>query len=198
MKKLLFLLAILSFSTAKATVHTIQVWDGYFQFLPADLTIELGDTIEWLPLDQPTMAHTITSSSIPNGAASFDEIWQAPADTFFRYIPQVIGQYDYVCAPHVGLGMIGSFTVQDTPVSTLPYEEEEIAIYPNPTSDYLYCNHVGNATKVELLDLSGRVISQLATQDAYFDLRHLSHGQYFVRFSYMGEAAKVFQIVVID
>ena len=57
------------------------------------------------------MTHTITSDNIPNGAIPFDQIWQLPADTFFQYIPQVVGLYQYVCTPHIPFGMIGEFTV---------------------------------------------------------------------------------------
>ena len=85
---------ILSSFTSKATVHTIQVWNGYFQFLNADITIQLGDTVQWLPLDVPTMIHSVTSTNIPVGATAFDQIWQAPADTFFQYVPQVAGLYE--------------------------------------------------------------------------------------------------------
>ena len=60
------------------------------------------------------MMHTITSSNIPMGATSFDQIWKAPADTFFQYIPQVEGFYEYVCTPHISSGMIGSFNVINT------------------------------------------------------------------------------------
>ena len=99
----------------KATIHEILVWDGYMQFMPNDVpSVLLGDTIQWLPLDVPSMVHTITSTNIPIGAAPFDEIWQAPADTFFQYIPQVAGFYEYVCTPHISFGMIGSFNVINT------------------------------------------------------------------------------------
>ena len=99
----------------KATIHEILVWDGYMQFMPNDVpSVLLGDTIQWLPLDVPSMVHTITSTNIPIGAAPFDEIWQAPADTFFQYIPQVTGIYQYVCTPHIPMGMVGEFTVTNS------------------------------------------------------------------------------------
>ena len=112
MKKILVLLFIISSFNSKGTIHQIQVWDGYFQFLPPNnITVQLGDTVQWIPLDPPTMTHTITSDNIPTGAASFNQIWQLPADTFFQYIPQVAGLYQYVCTPHIPMGMIGEFTV---------------------------------------------------------------------------------------
>jgi len=112
MKKLLIIFFLLSSFNSKGTIHQIQVWNGYFQFLPPNnITIQLGDTIQWIPLDPPTMYHTITSDNLPVGAVPFNQIWQLPADTFFQYIPQVIGLYQYVCTPHIAFSMIGEFNV---------------------------------------------------------------------------------------
>jgi len=113
MKKGLLILFILSSFNSKGTIHTIGVWGGYYQFVPGSITIQLGDTLQWEPFAGllPTMLHTITSDNIPVGAASFDQVWQMPADTFFQYIPQVAGLYQYVCTPHIPNGMIGEFTV---------------------------------------------------------------------------------------
>ena len=120
MKKLLLLILIaFSVFSLRAEIHIIQVWDGYKQFLPSTLDIELGDTIHFLPLDFPSMVHTITSSNIPLGVMSFDQIWKAPADTFFEYIPQVEGLYEYVCTPHISMGMVGSFNVINTGTAIL-------------------------------------------------------------------------------
>ena len=82
-----------------------------------NITVQLGDTVQWVQLDPPTMTHTITSDNIPNGAIPFNQIWQLPADTFFQYIPQVAGLYEYVCTPHIPNGMIGEFTVIDGTVA---------------------------------------------------------------------------------
>jgi Leucine-rich repeat (LRR) protein/plastocyanin len=113
MKKGLLILFILSSFNSKGTIHQIGVWGGYYQFVPGSITIQLGDTIEWEPFFGllPMMLHTITSNNIPLGAVSFDQEWQMPADTFFQYIPQVAGLYEYVCTPHIPNGMIGEFTV---------------------------------------------------------------------------------------
>ena len=109
MKKLLLALFILSTFNSKGTIHTIGVWGGYYEFVPASITIQLGDTLQWEPFAGllPMMLHTITSDDIPAGAVSFDQVWQMPADTFFQYIPQVAGLYQYVCTPHIPNGMIG-------------------------------------------------------------------------------------------
>ena len=113
MKKLLLILFIFSSFYSLGTIHQIGVWGGYYQFVPSSITIQLGDTIQWEPYFGllPTMLHTITSDNIPVGASPFDQVWQMPADTFFQYIPQVAGLYEYVCTPHIPNGMIGEFTV---------------------------------------------------------------------------------------
>ena len=115
MKKLLLILLIISSFNSKGTIHKIGVWGGYYEFVPASITIQLGDTLQWEPFAGllPMMLHTITSDNIPSGAAPFDQVWQMPADTFFQYIPQVAGLYQYVCTPHIPNGMIGEFTVID-------------------------------------------------------------------------------------
>ena len=71
MRKLLLILFIISSFNSKGTIHQIQVWNGYYQFLPPNnITVQLGDTIQWIPLDPPTMTHTITSDNIPAGASA--------------------------------------------------------------------------------------------------------------------------------
>ena len=111
---LIVILSVVSVLNLKSEIHTIQVWDGYMQFLPSTINIELGDTVHFLPLDPPIMMHTITSTNIPSGATSFDVIWKAPADTFFQYIPAYAGTYDYVCTPHISMGMVGSIVVSNS------------------------------------------------------------------------------------
>ena len=108
----------------QSTVHEILVWDGYMQFMPVSLNIELGDTIHFLPLDFPLMMHTITSSNIPFGAISFDETWQAPSDTFFEYIPLIEGLYEYVCTPHLP-NMVASFNVLNSGTSFFEYNHNK-------------------------------------------------------------------------
>ena len=127
-----------------ATTHKILVWSGYYIFineaagtniLAAPLTVQLGDTIHFLPYDPPTMMHTITSTNIPSGAQSFNQMWQLPADTFFQYIPAVVGVYNFECTPHVSMNMIGSFTVSSTVGVTELSSNFKFESYPNPASD---------------------------------------------------------------
>lgn len=197
MKNCLLLLLILTAPFARATVHVVQVWDGYMQFLPADITVQLGDTIDWLPLDQPSMIHTITSDNIPAGAATFNYTYQAPADTFFRYIPTVVGTYDYVCTPHVANGMIGSITVA-APTIGIHETGVDVKVYPNPTTDFLYISNYERIQKASLFSINGTYIGSLNLQKGSIDLRHLSSGQYFVQFESELKETKVIRFTLLD
>jgi|GEM_PF-1585850 len=163
MKKLLLALFILSSFNSKGTIHTIGVWGGYYQFVPASITIQLGDTLEWEPFAGllPMMLHTITSDNIPVGAASFDQVWQMPADTFFQYIPQVAGLYQYVCTPHIPNGMIGEFTVingstaQKTYVPDDNFEQALINLgYDNVLDDSVATANINTVISLQVYQLN--------------------------------------------
>lgn len=162
MRNLLFLLVYFIYSfKSNATVHTILVWDGYFQFVDAesfssDITIELGDTVQWLPLDPPTIIHTITSTNIPVGATSFDYIWQAPADTFFQYIPEYVGLYEYECTPHVQFNMVGTINVVQSTNALSTNSSQSLFLYPNPSNDFIRIDGLENEA-YQLVDISGRI-----------------------------------------
>lgn len=105
--KPLFLLcvAILLFTPpCKAAVDTVQVVD--FKFLPASLSIAVGDTVVWKVTQECCVAHTVTRTLSP--------AWNSGSlglgATFHRAFP-VCGTYAYFCSPHQGLGMVGTIQV---------------------------------------------------------------------------------------
>lgn len=180
-KTFIMLSIILSSFTANATIHVVYVWDGYFQFLDADITIELGDTVQWLPLDVPSMMHTITSSNIPEGAAPFDQIWQAPADTFFQYVPQFAGLYEYVCTPHIDFGMVGTITVLDgtTSLHENNLSHDELMIYPNPAADKIHFAETNTLKPYRVYDSNGKMALK-GTTNKTIDISTLINGTYFI------------------
>jgi plastocyanin len=151
-----FILFITLSISAKATIHVINVWDGYFQFVPTEITIQLGDTIQWLPLDSPAAVHTITSTDIPVGAEEFDQIWQTPADTFFQYVPQYVGVYNYVCTPHeISFNMIGSFTVEGA--NTIKENSlSSFILSPNPATNYISFGDENTGLPYKIFGLDGK------------------------------------------
>lgn len=189
-KLLLFSMLIAAPFKGQSTIHEILIWDGYMQFLPASLEIQLGDTIQWLPLlGAPSMVHTITSSNIPVGAVAFDEIYQAPADTFFQYIPAVAGLYEYVCTPHILNGMIGSFNVVQGTAAISETIENDFTIYPNPASDILFLRTSEAETRYKIWTQVGKQVEE-GMVAGKIDVSRLSKGNYFIEI--LGDRPRVF------
>ncbi len=184
MKKAIFTLSVIFLSfTSQATIHIVDVWDGYFQFISQDITIQLGDTVQWLPLDVPTMIHTITSTNIPAGAEAFDQIWQAPADTFFQYIPQIAGLYEYECTPHAeSYGMIGSINVLGvvSGVSDVESFENDLHVYPNPTVDFIQFNKSNFVYPFKIFTPKGELVLAGTTNDI-INVSTLANGLYHIQ-----------------
>ena len=179
LKKLLIICLFSSLiNPFKATIHEILVWDGYMQFMPNDVpSVLLGDTIQWLPLDIPSMVHTITSTNIPIGAAPFDEIWQAPADTFFQYIPIAVGFYEYLCTPHAAM-MVGSFNVISSQnLAGLYATEEKYISFPNPAKNRLNIIDQFIGDEYIIFKLDGAVSSSGITKDI-LDISNIKPGLY--------------------
>lgn len=104
---LLFSLTALCTSNFSQTVHTITA--SNFMFAPATIqTIAVGDTVRFV---RAAGTHTTTSTSVPTGAASWDQPLNA-TNLVYDYVARVPGTYDYICIPHESLGMVGQFIVQ--------------------------------------------------------------------------------------
>jgi plastocyanin len=193
MKKIfiLFIVILVAFNS-KATIHTIQVWNGYYQFLPANLTIQLGDTIQWTPLDSPSEMHTITSTNIPASAATFDQIWQLPADTFFQYIPQIGGIYEYECTPHVAMNMIGTITVEGETSAENENNTTTSLIYPNPASNYIHFNALNTIEEYTIHAANGAILLSGNLEDK-INISTFKNGMYFIKI--LGDKPKLIKII---
>jgi len=108
MKKNLFSIAIFFLACIfSASANQIQVDVLNTAFSPKNFTAIIGDTIHFVWISG---FHTTTSTSVPAGAAS----WDQPSDnthTSFLYPVTTAGTYTFQCNFHVAMGMVGSFTV---------------------------------------------------------------------------------------
>ena len=109
---LLFMLTCVAYSYAQE-VHTIST-SPYNIFYPSYLDVFPGDTIRF-EYDGMSYPHTTTSTDIPLGASPWDAELSSGNPTF-DLVLTVVGVYDYVCTPHIEMGMIGQITV--LPVDT--------------------------------------------------------------------------------
>jgi plastocyanin len=153
---LIFLSGIDSF----AMKYTIDVKN--FAFAPSSLpTVRIGDTIHWVWVEG---MHTTTSSTIPAGAATWDQMIDVD-HLSFDYIPTILGVYNYVCTPHVTLGMTGSFTVISPSGIADVKPVPSFSAYPNPVRDQVTL-HLSNDVEpgihsLKIADGSGRIIRDM-------------------------------------
>lgn len=89
------------------------------QFLPREISIDVGQTIAWRNIG--LIGHTVTArpgatedeevSVIPDGAEPFDSGWVRDGEAFIRTFT-IPGLYRYACLPHERAGMLGTIVVQ--------------------------------------------------------------------------------------
>lgn len=72
-----------------------------------------------------------------------------------------------------------AFKISDY-VDNVEYITHNVYVYPNPTADKLYVNHVFE--NVEIIDAQGKIVLRVANHNRdYIDLAHLPNGTYIIR-----------------
>ncbi len=107
--------------TAQATGagNTIAVeMNDNLRFAPTEITIKVGDTVEWR--NTGSIGHTVTADpgqapgsiniALPAGAETFDSGW-VKGGQVFRHTFSEPGVYRYICLPHEGAPMLGTVIV---------------------------------------------------------------------------------------
>ncbi|MFP9190910.1 plastocyanin/azurin family copper-binding protein [Natronosalvus vescus] len=86
----------------------VEVGDNYYE--PDELTIEPGTTVVWEWVGQAD--HNVEPTEQPEGA-DWEGHTDLKADGDYEHTFDVEGTYDYVCTPHVGVGMVASIDVTE-------------------------------------------------------------------------------------
>lgn len=100
--------------TPSAAVSVDVGPDEDLRFDPEEFTISVGETVNWVFRSR---GHNVKPGSIPEDAdwtgtpGEEQEVFFSGYE--YRYTFTVAGSYDYYCAPHRDLGMVGSFTVEE-------------------------------------------------------------------------------------
>ena len=152
MKKIyqtLILSALLFVSTSSiAVVHSVVV--SNFQFTPASLSANVGDTIVWT---FGGGTHTTTSNTIPLGA----DAWDRPINSIvqsFTYVITVAGTYDYICTPHSFTGQIVAI---NTGINTLDlFSNFNIYALRSSTYNVSYSLTRSVNVKISVYDITGK------------------------------------------
>ena len=118
MKKNKLLLILLSFvlvSSVNATIHTI--FAGSYYYSPTTLTINQGDTVEWInnggTHDINANINSITGSSFNNPVSFQSSATNSTGATIYTHVFNIPGTYNYDCSigSHAAAGMVGSIIV---------------------------------------------------------------------------------------
>lgn len=116
------------------------VGSGGNNFSPSALTINQGDTVYF---DCVSGFHNVdgTTSSYPNNPVGFGNGAAASAPWMYQFVFNTPGTYDYDCTPHVGLGMVGTITVNAVtpPLSGMvsqSFEGSDTWTYTNTPATY--------------------------------------------------------------
>jgi plastocyanin len=110
------------------TTHEVRMLlDGQtYKFDPANLTIKQGDGVKWVmvsggphnvafdPAKIPDDVESVLSANMPNQQMPLSSPFMTqPTENYTVSFAGVkAGTYDYVCTPHVMMGMTGKITVQ--------------------------------------------------------------------------------------
>lgn len=117
---IIFALFIQPLSTLAQTTHDVTVGNNFFS--PANLTIQVGDTVRWTNAADGGPPHDVTG----NGFAS------VTAESFvFTHTFTQAGTFNYVCTVHSS--MTGSITVQGGGGGTADLSLTEISVNNNIT-----------------------------------------------------------------
>lgn len=127
-------------TVAPAATHFVEVRDN--SFFPSNVTICIGDTVQWDWTG--SMPHSVTSgNACSDGNGLFDSGVQATGSTFsftFTSLPPECASDEaagddtcaYFCVPHCGM-MTGRVTVADSPAGGLGVSRNKLRITHDPT-----------------------------------------------------------------
>src|SRR5262245_37319081 len=100
--------AILSLASSKADTFQVQVGAGGLKFTPQNVSIKVGDTVQWT---WAANMHSTTSGTPGNPDGKWDSGIQNSGFTFSQTFTTA-GTFPYFCTPHGACcGMIGSVSV---------------------------------------------------------------------------------------
>ena len=137
-------------------------------FTPADITIQLGETVRW---ENTGGNHNVNGGLdvYPDNPEGIFSGAPAPAPWTWDYTFTIPGVYNYQCDLHVGAGMVGTVTVEGELAPPVPLVITEI-MYNDPGSEdsieFIEMLNVGTeAINLEGLSFSSGVTHSFAAQE---------------------------------
>lgn len=176
MKKL-FLILIFAYQFIICQAATVSISISGFVFSPSMATVQVNDVITWTNLDGAP--HSIVSTSVPNGAATFSSNDFGTKGTF-SYTVTVAGAYSYICGVHPS--MKGSFSTSATTPVVKPLLSLN-ALYPNPCIDHVHIESAQNIKEIEVYSEAGALLEThfFTTNTVDLVVSNLKKGIYYIR-----------------
>jgi plastocyanin len=137
MKKLtiLSIIFISWFTIYSQTKHIIS--NTGLQFSPDEITVIIGDTIEFTLGSSHTVLEVSQETWNSNGSIALDGGFSAPTGSG-EIVFDEVGTHYYICENHIMSGMKGKIIVEEntTTITSLSEEIYNITFYPNPVNSY--------------------------------------------------------------
>ena len=155
----------------RAATHLVQM--SNFRFTPGDLTVDVGDIVTW------------TNTVITRHDTVCQGVWSSPLlarRETFSFTFTVPGAYNYICSPHVSLGMTGKITVRppvnNPPTATIISPEDGQVFFVGETINVIVTATDDNGvSQVDLL-LDGASPQTDATAPYEFSLNNVPAGSH--------------------
>src|SRR5689334_22784938 len=99
----IFAVVLLAVGTVSSRAATFVVRMSNFAFTPANLTVDVGDTVVW------------TNTVITGHDTVSQGVWASALlarGQTFSFTFNNAGTFNYVCTPHISFGMTGRITVR--------------------------------------------------------------------------------------
>ncbi len=175
----------LTFSTGQATKHVVHF--ANFSYNPPDLTVAVGDTVEFVG-DFSSSAHPLITITVPATAANVEH--SSTGQDVYDYVVKVLGNYQYQCHNHGSFGMKGRFTavasgVHYTNAAVTSVEQNN----PNPAmkmTHVVFTLAKTSQVAVQIVDEKGSIIQRIPAQEfaegrrvIMLDVTNLNSGAYF-------------------
>jgi len=146
-------------------------------FSPANITIDLGDTVRWT---SSSGTHNVngTLATFPSNPETFGNSLSSGWTYSHKFL--TAGTYSYRCDQHFASGMVGTITVQD--VSGIKENStSSISIYPNPSNGIVNVKLSENmkGSNYVITNLSGAIV-QSGEGDSKIEINNLQSGIYLI------------------
>jgi hypothetical protein len=100
-----------------------------------------------------------------------------PSNTLFTNQAQIFFDYNIPVLTNMAITEVSRLTG----ISDNKKYNPTISVYPNPVSDILYLSTIDRIEKIEIYDLSGRLIKSILTSDNRINIETLVKGMYLLK-----------------